>query len=129
MVFDTLHHFCFNPERMPMRDALHAALATWPEGVPPKIHYSSPSTDFEPSVVKEKGPTGRDKAVTKLHAPRLKAHADFINPMEFVLFWDAVGADTLRPFDIMLEAKAKDVALLRLRRELGKQCERSLEVR
>ncbi len=126
LVFDNLHHFCFNPEGLPMRDALASALATWPEGVTPKIHYSSPSTDFETSVEKEKGATGRDRTVTKLHSPRLKAHADFINPMEFVQFWEAVGADGLRPFDIMLEAKAKDVALLRLRRELARQKERPI---
>lgn len=132
VVFDNLHHFCLNPEGLPMADALRRALDTWPEGVTPKIHYSSPSTDFETSVVKEttdkeKGGTGRERTVSKLHAPRLKAHADFINPLEFVLFWESVGAESLRPFDIMLEAKAKDVALLRLRKELARQTERVIE--
>ncbi len=127
VVFDNLHHFCFNPEALPMKEALTRALATWPEDVTPKIHYSSPSTDFETTVEKEKGATGRERTVTKLHAPRLKAHADFINPLEFVLFWQAVGADSLRDFDVMLEAKGKDVALLRLRRELAKQCECLIE--
>lgn len=126
VVFDNLHHFCFNPEALPMAEALKRALATWPENVTPKIHYSSPSTDFEVTVEKEKGATGRERTVTKLHSPRLKAHADFINPLEFVLFWQAVGADALRDFDVMLESKGKDVALLRLRRELGKQCERPI---
>ena len=128
VVFDNLHHFCLNPEGLPMRDALHKALATWPDGVTPKIHYSSPSTDFEVTTEKEKGATGRDKSVTKLHAPRLKAHADFINPMEFVLFWEGVCADSVRPFDVMLESKGKDVALLRLRRELARQRERPITV-
>ncbi len=127
VVFDNLHHFCFNPEALPMAEALKRALATWPGNVVPKIHYSSPSTDFETTVEKEKGATGRERTVTKLHSPRLKAHADFINPLEFVLFWQAVGADDLRDFDIMLESKGKDVALLRLRRELGKQCERPIK--
>ena len=126
VVFDNLHHFCFNPEALPMAEALARALATWPEDVTPKIHYSSPSTDFETTTEKEKGATGRERTVSKLHAPRLKAHADFINPLEFVLFWQAVGADSLRDFDVMLEAKGKDVALLRLRRELAKQCERPI---
>ena len=126
VVFDNLHHFCFNPEALPMADALTRALATWPENVTPKIHYSSPSTDFEITAEKEKGATGRERTVTKLHSPRLKAHADFINPLEFVLFWQAVGADRLRDFDVMLESKGKDVALLRLRRELAKQCERPI---
>ena len=92
VVFDNLHHFCLNPDGLPMREAFHAALATWPEGVTPKIHYSSPSTSFEPFTEKQKGNTGRDKTVSKLRAPRTKAHADFIDPMEFVLFWEAVGA-------------------------------------
>ena len=128
VVFDNLHHFCLNPDGMPMREALHAALATWPEGVTPKIHYSSPSTSFEPFTETQKGNNGRDKTVSKLRVPRTKAHADFIDPMEFVLFWEAVGADQARPFDIMLEAKAKDVALLRLRRDLEKQNERCLPI-
>ena len=126
VVFDNLHHFCFNPEGLPMRAALHAALQTWPENVTPKIHYSSPSTDFEATIEKEKGETGRERTVTKLHAPRLKAHADFINPLEFTLFWENVCADAVRPFDIMLESKGKDVALLRLRRELARQRERPI---
>lgn len=127
VVFDNLHHFCFNPEGLPMRSALAAALNTWPECVVPKIHYSSPSTDFETTIEKEKGVTGREKSLTKLHTPKLRAHADFINPMEFVLFWDNVGADTLRPFDIMLESKGKDVALQRLRKELTRQHERPID--
>lgn len=123
VIFDNLHHFCLNPKRMPMREALRAALATWPSEVTPKIHYSSPSTAFEPITEKQRGNTGREKVVRKLRTPRLKAHADFVDPMEFVLFWNAVGASEVRPFDIMLEAKAKDVALLRLRRELQRQNE------
>ncbi len=123
LVFDNLHHFCLNPEGLPMQEALMQALATWPTEVTPKIHYSSPSTDFNTKTEKEKSAAGRERSVTKLHSPLLKAHADFINPLEFVLFWEAVGANSLRPFDIMLEAKAKDVALLRLRRELERQQE------
>ncbi len=117
VVFDNLHHFCMNPERMPMREAMSAALQTWPENVVPKIHYSSPSTDFETVEVKAKGSTGRERSVQRLRAPRNKAHADFINPLEFGFFWENVGAQMPRPFDIMLEAKAKDIALLRLREQ------------
>jgi len=131
VVFDNLHHFCLNPSGLPMREALRAALQTWPDGVTPKIHYSSPSTAFEPftekqTTPKEQGGSGRERTVSKLRAPRLKAHADFINPMEFVLFLENVCADQLRPFDVMLECKGKDVALLRLRRELQKQRERPI---
>ena len=128
VVFDNLHHFCLNPEGISMQTALTQALATWPEQVVPKIHYSSTSTDFNSVAEKEKGETGRERSVTKLHAPILKAQADFINPMEFILFWQAVEGKALRPFDIMLEAKAKDVALLRLRWELSRQHEGQFEV-
>lgn len=128
VVFDNLHHFCLNPEGMPMKAALHAALATWREGVTPKIHYSSPATAFEPLSEKQRGNTGREKTVKKLRTPRLKAHSDFINPMEFVLFWEGTQASEARSFDIMLEAKAKDVALLRLRRDLALQTELCLPI-
>jgi UV DNA damage endonuclease len=128
VVFDNLHHFCLNPTGLPMRDAFHVALATWPAGVTPKIHYSSPSTSFDPITEKEKGNKGRERTVTRLRAPKTKAHADFIDPMEFVLFWQAVGAGEARPFDIMLEAKAKDVALLRLRKDLERQREGLLKL-
>ena len=124
VVFDNLHHYCLNPSGLSMRAALHAALQTWPSHMTPKIHYSSPSTSFDPITEKQKGEKGRVKTITKLRSPKNKAHADFIDPLEFVLFWEAVDADNARPFDIMLEAKAKDVALLRLRRELERQRER-----
>lgn len=121
VVFDNLHHFCLNPEGLSMREAFTAAMSTWPEGQTPKIHYSSPSTSFEPFEVEDKTDGKRLKKVAKLRAPKLRAHADFIDPMEFVLFWEAIGAAQARPFDIMLESKGKDVALLRLRQELARQ--------
>ncbi|MFH1085155.1 MAG: UV damage endonuclease UvsE, partial [Chloroflexota bacterium] len=45
-------------------------------------------------------------------------HADYINPFEFAAFC-ALG-EALRPFDVMLEAKARDLALLKLRRDLAR---------
>jgi UV DNA damage endonuclease len=123
VIFDNLHHFCLNPEGLPMHEALRLALDTWPADVTPKIHYSSPSTTFESTEVKEKSPNGRTRTVVRLRSPRTKAHADFINPLEFTQFWQAVRADELRPFDIMLESKGKDLALLRLRQELARQNE------
>lgn len=94
VVFDNLHHFCLNPERLSIQEAPTRALATWPTNVIPKIHYSSPSTDFNTKTEKEKGAAGRERSVKKLRAPLLKAHADFINPLEFVLFWEAVGGNS-----------------------------------
>jgi UV DNA damage endonuclease len=105
VVWDILHHHCHDPEGIPDREALTLALATWPEGVTPKIHYSSPKTALEE----------KDK---KLVLPQLRAHADLIDPIGFEHFLTqtAVG---LADFDIMLEAKGKDLALLRLRDQLA----------
>jgi UV DNA damage endonuclease len=49
--------------------------------------------------------------------PPLRAHADMVDPVAFEWFlrYPARGLG----FDIMLEAKAKDAALLRLREQLA----------
>jgi UV DNA damage endonuclease len=44
VVWDILHHHCNDPDDVPDREALETALSTWPEGVTPKIHYSTPKT-------------------------------------------------------------------------------------
>ena len=51
--------------------------------------------------------------------PQLRAHADLIDPIGFEAFLTqaARGLD----FDVMLEAKAKDLALLRLRAQLSER--------
>src|SRR4051794_22688625 len=41
VVWDILHHHCNDPDGIPDREALEAALSTWPAGQVPKIHYSS----------------------------------------------------------------------------------------
>lgn len=105
VVWDVLHHRCHDPARLSNRDALAAALATWPPGTTPKIHYSSPRLDVE----QRKG--GR------YVLPQLRAHADLIDPIGFEAFLR--DAPDGRDFDIMLEAKAKDLALLRLREQLA----------
>ena len=104
VVWDILHHHCCDPDGIPDREALELALATWPPGVRPKIHYSSPRTAIE----ERRG---------KLVLPPLRAHADMIDPIGFEHFVreTAAGLD----FDVMLEAKAKDLALLRLREQLA----------
>ena len=96
VVFDSLHHHCLNPEGIPEREALAMALRTWPDGVRPKVHYSSP-----------RGAEGNER----------RAHADHVDPRAFGRWLrDVVGGADV---DVMLEAKAKDLALLRLRDELG----------
>ena len=113
VVWDAHHHRCHDPAGLPERDALEAALATWPDAETPKIHYSSPRLDVEERKVRE----GR-RVVRRLVLPQLRAHADLIEPVGFERFLRDADAAGLRDFDVMLEAKAKDLALLRLREQL-----------
>jgi UV DNA damage endonuclease len=89
MVFDLHHHRCLDRSGRPAGELLAHALATWPAGVPAELHLSSGRT----------GPTDR-------------AHADGILDAD----WEALvallppGADA----DVMVEAKAKDHAVLDL---------------
>jgi UV DNA damage endonuclease len=112
VVWDVLHHRCHDPAGIPEREALALALATWPQGVTPKVHYSSPKT----AVEERRKRVGR-RVERSLVLPQLRAHADLIDPIAFELFLrdTAAGHD----FDVMLEAKAKDLALLRLREQLA----------
>ncbi|HEV2999474.1 MAG TPA: UV DNA damage repair endonuclease UvsE [Solirubrobacteraceae bacterium] len=113
VVWDVLHHHCHDPERIPDREALSLALATWPADVTPKIHYSTPKT----AVEERRRRVGR-RVERSLVLPQLRAHADLIDPIGFEHFL-AATADGPRDFDVMLEAKAKDLALLRLRDQLA----------
>jgi UV DNA damage endonuclease len=111
VVWDVLHHHCHDPARIPDDDALALALETWPPGVLPKVHYSSPRLD----VTERTRRRGR-RIERRVVLPQLRAHADLIDPSGFEYFLrQAAGG---RDFDIMLEAKAKDLALLRLREQL-----------
>ena len=112
VVWDILHHHCLDPAGIPDREALELALATWPAGVVPKIHYSSPKT-----AVEERSRRRGRRVEKTLVLPQLRAHADMVDPIGFRHFLRDT-ADGLR-FDIMLEAKAKDLALLRLREQLA----------
>jgi UV DNA damage endonuclease len=111
VVWDALHHRCHDPDRIPVEEALALALATWPPGVVPKIHYSSPRTAVEERRVKQ----GR-RVERRLVLPPLRAHADLIDPIGFEQFLRGPAAGL--SFDVMIEAKAKDLALLRLREQL-----------
>jgi UV DNA damage endonuclease len=111
VVWDVLHHHCHDPQGIPDGEALRAAAATWPPGVVPKIHFSSPKTAIE----ERRERRGR-RVETRYVLPPLRAHADLVDPIAFEEFLRGPGAG-LR-FDIMLEAKAKDLALVRLRDHL-----------
>jgi UV DNA damage endonuclease len=105
LIFDHQHHH-LNPGTMAMADAARAALATWPAGVMPKVHFSSPRLDTRMVL---KG--GKEVPAP----PLLSQHADYVHPWEFAAFLRDVGPI---PFDVMLEAKMKDAALLKLRADL-----------
>ncbi len=92
VVFDWLHHRA-NPCRRSIDDVLPQIFATWTaRDGPPKIHMSTQARGQAPG-----------------------AHADFVAARDVVQFLRIAPAI---PFDCMLEAKQKDRALLKLRREL-----------
>jgi UV DNA damage endonuclease len=103
VVFDNLHHTLNPTAGLPERAALAAALATWPAGQTPKTHYSDRRT--EPIEVKRKG-------MVKLTKPSYGAHADYVDPARFAAYRQA--AQGLPDFDVMFEAKAKDLAVRRV---------------
>ncbi|MBA2569440.1 MAG: UV DNA damage repair endonuclease UvsE [Actinobacteria bacterium] len=100
VVFDLHHHRCNPAPGLGLADAC----TTWGK-VRPKAHLSSARTEF-----REVGPDRR-----KL-PPLLDQHGDFVQP------WDA--AELLHaapgPLDVVVEAKAKDLAVLRLREQLAR---------
>jgi UV DNA damage endonuclease len=137
LVFDYQHFWCLNPERLDMRATLEKFLSTWPEGVRPKIHFSSPRTEMRKvkraitakqraAAVAGKGRAKKGEVTkapvkatarvkTVLLPPIWTGHADFTNPFEFATFMRM--ADGLE-FDVMMEGKSKDISLLKLRPDL-----------
>ena len=109
VVFDNLHHRV-NPSPSPdgegnmgERVALELCLATWPPDMTPKIHYSDQRMgNVEVRV------TGRG---TRTQAAAEGAHADYVDPAGFAAFLEC--ADGLS-FDVMFEAKAKELAVVRV---------------
>jgi UV DNA damage endonuclease len=136
LIFDYQHFWCLNPERLDMRETFERFLATWPSGVRPKMHFSSPRTEL--GEIKQKiTPKQREAAKagkargskellkapvkatarvkTVLRPPIWTGHADFTNPFEFATFMRMAEGLV---FDVMLEGKSKDLSLLRLRPDL-----------
>lgn len=95
MVLDVHHHKCLG--RMDeLVQLLPEIFNTWNgEDFLPKIHFSSPKS-----------------------AKDYRSHADFIDYNEFIKFMH-IASGLNRDFDVMLEAKSKDLAMLRLSEELS----------
>lgn len=106
VVYDHHHHRC-NPGGVDAADALAAVAATWGD-CRPEVHLSSPRTELR---------TVGKGAAAKLVPPLVDQHADFVTP------WDL--AELLRiapgPLDVVLEAKAKDLAVVWLRDHLARR--------
>ncbi len=105
-VFDAHHHLCYNRLGMDLAEAARACLATW-EGwdARPKVHFSSPRTDWGFRYGSEE----------EARSPNWSSHAEFADPFGFIAFYRGVAG--LAP-DVILEAKAKDVAVRQLRGDL-----------
>ena len=109
LIFDYQHHM-LNPGNKQLADALRTCLSTWPPEQTPKIHFSSPRTEMR-TVVKKNSITGKKENI--YIPPLMSQHADYINPLEFMMFMERTKGLI---FDVMLEAKSKDLALLALRK-------------
>lgn len=103
VVFDVHHHRCHPGLELPAAaDALAAAYATWPVHVRPKVHLSSPRTELRT--------LGRGREARVL-PPLLEQHADFATPWDLAALLESAPG----PLDVMVEAKAKDLAVTWLR--------------
>lgn len=105
VVFDHQHHR-LNPGGLDTTDAARRALASWPPDRVPKIHFSSARLD---------GRHSKRGGGKRMKPPLLRQHADYVDPWTFAEFLDALRD---RAFDVMIEAKAKDLAVLKLRDDL-----------
>ncbi|MBS4031547.1 MAG: UV DNA damage repair endonuclease UvsE [Clostridiales bacterium] len=96
-VFDVHHHTCNHEEDSDLEDILPRFIRTWENtGLRPKLHISSPrsETDF-------------------------RSHHDFINPDDIYPILKILK-EYPSDFDVMVEAKQKDLAMFRLVKELGR---------
>lgn len=90
MVLDVHHHLCNNNGNS-LEPIIEDIFSTWKgQPLPPKIHFSSPKEG------------GMDRK-----------HADFINPKDFIAFVELCKPINM-DFDVMIEAKQKDLALFKL---------------
>jgi UV DNA damage endonuclease len=91
LVYDVHHHRCLS-DGLSVEQATAAAIQTWNRE--PLFHISSPRDGWESS--------------------RPQLHADFIDPSDFPACWRSLNVT------VEVEAKAKEVAIARLQRSLGR---------
>ncbi|QNO15193.1 UV DNA damage repair endonuclease UvsE [Alkalicella caledoniensis] len=94
MVLD-YHHYLCNKGPFPLEELISDIFKTW-KGQIPKVHISSPKNE-----------------------KHFRHHADFIDVTQFMNFIEIIQGKAAN-LDIMIEAKAKDTALLKLLSELKK---------
>jgi len=104
IVLDNLHLNVLNPKSIPLKTALDQAIASWPDGRVAKLHYCDPRTE------------ARGLGSLRLKIPSWTEHSDFVNPFAFAAFTRLV--QQIGEADVMLEAKARDLAWLKLRQDL-----------
>lgn len=114
LVLDNLHHAVNNAAGWTFREVAERCLPTWPDGTVPKIHYSSARME-ERTVNRRNRKTG--EVVRVQAAPLASQHSDWVDSDEFVAFLRET--EGVREYDVMLEAKQKDLALLKLRADLA----------
>lgn len=90
IVFD-IHHHNFNTGGMSHNEAMKLAISSWPKNIRPVVHYSESKSIHENN--------------SKI---KLQAHSDFIS--DFIQTYD-------NDVDVMIEAKAKELALLEYRKK------------
>lgn len=101
IVFD-FHHYDCHPGELSKEDSLRLALSTWPSNIIPEVHMSSSKRNYEDSTAK------------------VIAHADYI-------YDEIPSTGTL--FDVTVEAKMKEQAVLRYINEFKKsECLNEIEV-
>jgi UV DNA damage endonuclease len=119
-IFDHQHHGCINPDGRDAVEACCSVLATWAGRGRPKIHFSSPR--IEDRMISRRDKT-TGKRVETAASPLASQHADMIDVGVFLPFARAVAQrcgcnENDIPFDVMCEAKSKDLAVLQLRKDL-----------
>ena len=113
LVFDSHHFCCNNPDGLEMAETARKFLSSWPGGVRPKTHVSSPRTQMRELKRRNK----KTKKLETVAVPPLwTGHADYCDPFAFIDLMHRMPADA--EFDIMVEAKVKDLAVRRLRNDI-----------